>query len=62
MRKYYLSVTITCDECGIESTLDNQTETEQELERHVERYYSKKDGKDLCEDCANALIALKKGQ
>lgn len=55
-RKYYLSVSITCDKCGIEDTLDNQTESRDELEPHIQRRYKNIKGKDFCEDCFNESI------
>ena len=52
MRKYYLGVEITCDQCGDHSWLDKQTNTKDELEEHVKEYYLKnKNGEDICLNC-----------
>lgn len=56
MRKYYLSAIVQCDKCGCEDTLDNQTETEGQLEPHIERYYKKHEDKDLCLDCYTEVV------
>jgi hypothetical protein len=42
----------------MKDTLDDGSTTEEQLELHVERYYHKKDGKDLCDDCFNDVLTV----
>jgi len=52
MRNYYLQCSITCDECGCHDYLDDGSSMYEEyLEVHIEAYYRRYNGKDLCLEC-----------
>lgn len=52
MRKYYIECCIICDKCGIKDYLDDGiTTTVDDLDYHIDKYFKKHNGSDLCLDC-----------
>jgi hypothetical protein len=51
-RKYFLTIRVTCDNCGACAFLDDGVaRTKEDFEARVKEYYVDADGKDICERC-----------